>query len=127
MKFLENKITSETILISGAALSGIIHLYVGLTMDLILVFLAGTGFFVGASIFLLGYFRNVLAAVSIPYTAIQFVFYYQSYGLNFGPLGVADKIIQTFFILTALYYLNKKFSESEDLKDLLLESGKGPD
>jgi hypothetical protein len=100
-------------------ITGIIHIYVGYTSGFDTLTLAGLGFVGGTGIFLSGYYRNLTVTASIPYTAIQFVFYYQSYGFNLGPLAAIDKTVQLLFIITGIIYLREKYSSSESLKNFL--------
>jgi hypothetical protein len=116
----------EVLLLSCAAITGVIHLYIGLTQSYHTLSWAGAGFLGGAVIFLSGYFRNLVVAASIPYTLVQFVFYYQSYGLNFWPLAAFDKIVQVVFVVSGVFYLSRKYTESEDIWDFVRHGrGKG--
>jgi len=109
----------ELLLILTASITGFIHLYVGYTQMFQTLTLAGFGFFGGIALFLSGKYRNLITAISIPYTAIQFVFYYNSYGLNLGPLALIDKIIQLVFIILGAHYLSTKYHQAESIVDFL--------
>jgi hypothetical protein len=120
-RFLEGLDNLELVLLTGALISGIIHLYVGYEQAFTTLMLAGAGFIGGSVIFLTGYFRNLTVIASIPYTLAQFYFYYQTYGFSFGPLAAVDKVVQGIFVLTGVYYLAGKFRDAEEPKDFLKE------
>ena len=94
-------------LVTAALVSGIIHVYVGYSSLSIELTLAGLGFLGGIGLFLCEKRKNLIVAVSIPYTAAQVILYYQIYGLSFGPLGAIDKVTQVLFIALGIYYLRK--------------------
>lgn len=109
----------ELVLAALSLITGIIHLYVGYSAGFDTLMLAGLGFIGGTGIFLSGYYRNAVVTSSIPYTAVQFLFYYQSYGFNLGPLAAIDKSVQLLFIILGAIYLNEKYRDSSSLKDFL--------
>lgn len=110
----------ELLLTVLSLITGLIHVYVGYTSGFDTLTLAGLGFFGGTLIFLGNYFRNLVVTASIPYTAIQFVFYYRTYGLEFGPLAAVDKAVQALFIVLGIYYLSKRYRLSDSPKDFLM-------
>lgn len=104
-----------------AAITGIIHLFLGVTGLLgtvigtglaVAFLLAGLGFFGGLWLGLVDYRRPLLYAAGIPYVAVQLVLWYV---LNFdsvadllanaGPIGYVDKAVQVVLIvvLAVLY------------------------
>jgi hypothetical protein len=112
----------EASLVSGAVITGLIHLYVGVSQGFGLLTLAGAGFLGGAVLFILDRYRNLVVLASLPYTGVQFIFYYQSYGLNLGPVAAIDKLVQTGFILVGLYYLKRNLGDGETLREFLAEA-----
>jgi hypothetical protein len=118
---LEHLNSVEASLISGAVITGLIHLYVGISQSFGTLTLAGAGFLGGAVLFVLDRYRNLVVLASLPYTGVQFIFYYQSYGLNFGPVAAVDKLVQAGFILVGVYYLKKNFGDGETLRGFLAE------
>ena len=120
-ELFENLGKVEIVLLTGALISGTIHLYVGYDQAFTTLMLAGAGFIGGSVIFLSGYFRNLTVTASIPYTLAQFYFYYQTYGFSGGALAAVDKVVQLLFVLTGFYYLAGKFRDAEEPKDFLLE------
>ncbi len=120
-RYLERLENLELVLLTGALVSGIIHLYVGYDQAFMTLSLAGAGFIGGSMIFLSGYFKNLTVIASIPYTLAQFYFYYQTYGFSFGLLAGIDKVVQAVFVLTGTYYLSGKFRDAERPRDFLLE------
>jgi len=109
----------ELLLILTAFITGFIHIYVGYTEMFQTLTLAGFGFLGGTALFLSGRYQNLITAFSIPYTAIQFVFYYQGYGLTLGPLALIDKIVQFVFIILGLHYLWINYNKSGSKSDFL--------
>lgn len=109
----------DYLMISAAIITGLIHLYVGYTSDFNTLILAGLGFVAGTALFLTKKFQNIVVAVAVPYTAVQFLFYYQSYGFNLGPLAAVDKIVQLVFIVVALLFLFDNYQKAEDLAEMI--------
>ncbi len=109
----------ESFLTFTALITGLIHIYVGYSTSYHTLALAGLGFLGGLAIFLTGKFRNLVVAAAIPYTAVQFVFYYQSYGFSFTPVAAIDKLVQSAFILVGLLYLIRAYERSESIESML--------
>ncbi|MFB6245417.1 MAG: hypothetical protein ABEJ03_03670 [Candidatus Nanohaloarchaea archaeon] len=98
----------EIALISLVFVTATIHLYVGLTTGSRMLLLAALGFYAGKLLFtLLPEYRQVLAALVVPYTGYQMLRYYQFYGLEIGPLAGLDKLVQLVLILLAGEYIRR--------------------
>jgi hypothetical protein len=105
--------------------TGIIHIFAGLKNSFDILTLAGAGFLGGLLIFRyadrlhdkLAYMpsppktRLGVTALSLPYTGSQFYFYYQFYGLNLGPLQVADKILQLGVLVAGSILIVRKYRQ----------------
>ncbi|WP_254543199.1 DUF7475 family protein [Halomarina pelagica] len=86
--------------IALAALSGTIHLWLGVEFVAepvgIAFLLAGLGFFGAIALVLLDYRRRLIYLLGIPFTAVQIALWYQvnvvSLGKTAGELGVADYV-----------------------------------
>ena len=121
LKHLDNL---DIFLVSSAIVTGVIHAYLGLihflqVQNISFLGLAGLGFLAGAGIFLLEKYQNALVAASIPYTGVQFVFYYQAYGFGFNLLSLIDKAVQAVFILAGIYFLKENYYSSQSVKEFL--------
>lgn len=86
-------------------LTGVLHLYAGVTEGRIPVGLAGVGFLAATILYLLDYRRRLLVLLAIPYTAVQIPLWYVANAGQFTLLGYADKAIQVLLVvvLLALY------------------------
>ena len=61
------------IAIALAALTGLIHVYVGITRGRVSLLLAGLGFFGGIGVFLAGYWPGLIFLAGIGYVLLQIV------------------------------------------------------
>jgi len=92
-----------------AALSGVIHLVLGVSFisdPLGWAFLiAGVGFLGGAIAVLIDYRRSLMYLLGIPFTAGQIVAWYFVNAPDFSALGIGDKVAQLILIgvLIVLY------------------------
>ncbi|MFD1599979.1 DUF7475 family protein [Halobellus rarus] len=92
-----------------AAITGVIHLWLGVSFapsPLGIAFLVATvGFFGGVAAVLVDYRRRLMYLLGIPFTAGQVVLWYVANAPDFGPPGIADKIVQVLLIavLIVLY------------------------
>lgn len=92
-----------------AAITGVIHLYLGVsfvTSPLGWSFLvAGVGFFAGAAAVLTNTRRRLVVLLGVPFTAGQIVIWYVVNAPEFSPLGIGDKVVQVLLIvvLAGLY------------------------
>lgn len=113
---------TEATLTTLVALTGSIHIAVGLRTGYQTLALAGAGFIGGAGLFLagprlddiadldLGFSRAALSGLVLPYTGYQFVAYYAIYGFAGSPVAAIDKLIQAGVLVLASTYLYRKFS-----------------
>ncbi|MFD1687240.1 DUF7475 family protein [Halobellus litoreus] len=92
-----------------AAITGLIHLWLGVSFapsPIGIAFLVATvGFFAGVAAVLVDYRRRLMYLLGIPFTAGQVVMWYLVNAPDFGPPGIADKVVQVLLIavLIALY------------------------
>ena len=100
----------EKVMLSTAIISGIIHIYAGLSFSFDILILAGIGFLAGSVLFIRKSIRNYIVLASIPYTGSQFYFYYQYYGFEIGALAGIDKALQAILLIASLIYLKDNFS-----------------
>jgi len=95
--------------IALATVTGIIHLWLGVSFapsPLGIAFLvAAIGFVGGIAAVLVDYRRRLMYLLGVPFTAGQIVAWYVANAPDFGPPGIADKIVQLLLIavLIALY------------------------
>lgn len=86
-----------------AAVTGVIHLYLGVSfIDSPLgwsFLVAGVGFLGGVAALLVDYRRRLLYVLGIPFTAGQIVIWYVVNAPDFGTLGIVDKIVQVLFVV----------------------------
>lgn len=98
----------EWIGIVFAAVSGVIHLVVGvpgLPSALSVSFLLAAGGFFGAiTLILIGWRRRLVYAVGIPFTASQIVLWYVLNG-TLGPTTIVDKVAQVGLVVLCVYFL----------------------
>jgi hypothetical protein len=88
------------------AITGIIHVGIGVRFSDVLLLLAGLGFLGAIGLFLLDVERQLLYLAGIPYTGIQFVLYFvQNWPNVVSPVGILDKVVQValLVVLVALY------------------------
>lgn len=105
--------------IALALLSGVIHLFLGVSYapsPLGISFLvAGVGFVAGAAGVLLQYRRQLLYRLGIPFTAGQIVLWYvvnfyagtKSFPADVGAIGAVDKVAQVALVLVLLRLLRE--------------------
>jgi hypothetical protein len=92
-----------------AAITGVVHLYLGvsfITSPLGWSFLvAGVGFLAGAAAVLTSTHQQLVILLGIPFTAGQIVIWYVMNAPEFSPLGIGDKVVQALLIvvLAGLY------------------------
>lgn len=92
-----------------AAITGVIHLFLGvsfITSPLGWSFLvAGVGFFAGVVAVLTDTRRRLVVLLGIPFTAGQIVIWYVMNAPELSPLGIGDKVVQILLIvvLAGLY------------------------
>lgn len=99
-----------------AAISGVIHLFLGVSFlsgSLGVPFLvAGVGFFAGIGAILVDYRRLQVALLGVPFTAGQIVLWYVinrqdiSAG-DVGPIGIVDKVAQVLLIVVLLVLVQR--------------------
>lgn len=85
-----------------AAITGIIHLYIGFGFGGPELILAGVGFLGGTGLFLASVKRRWLYGLAIPYTIIQ-LFLWIEMGQPFIRFGIVDKFVQILLILLCGY------------------------
>ena len=101
----------DYLLIGAALMTGLIHLYVGITVSFSLLTLAGAGFIGGTVLYVSGVYRDLIVITSIPYTLAQFVMYYRFYGFSLGTVAAIDKAVQLIFVLASAFYLSGRIRE----------------
>lgn len=90
-----------------AAITGVIHLYLGIEHGDPALLLAGAGFFGAVVLFLLGIARRLLYAVGIVYTAAQLVLWW-AMGAPHLEIAFFDKVVQvSLIVLLAYLYWNQ--------------------
>jgi hypothetical protein len=118
---------TEAALTTLVAITGSIHVAVGLNTGYQTLALAGAGFIGGAGLFLagpriddiagldLGFSRAALSGLVLPYTGYQFVAYYVYYNgfhvLAESPVAAVDKLVQTGVLALASLYLYRRLME----------------
>ena len=86
-----------------AAITGVIHVGIGVQFGDTPLLLAGLGFFGAIALFVLDVGRRALYLVGIPYTGAQFVLYFVRNWPNvISPAGILDKIVQVALIVVLL-------------------------
>ncbi len=89
-----------------AAITGLIHLWLGISFisdPLGLAFLGATaGFFIGIVALVLNVRRRLLYLLGIPFTAGQIPIWYALNAPDFGAVGIGDKVVQTALIVVLL-------------------------
>lgn len=97
-----------------AAVTGVIHLYVGVTRSRPSLFLAGLGFFGGLGLFLAGYRRRVVALAGVGYVLVQIVLWLVFQQGEYTAIGVLDKAVQTALVLLLLSVYRRRSERSGD-------------
>lgn len=94
-----------------AAVSGVIHLTVGvpgLPSGLAVSFvLAGLGFFSAIALLLVGYRRRLVYAVGIPFVAAQIVLWFVLNGFPIDAIEAVDKVAQVGLIAILVVLLRQ--------------------
>lgn len=85
-----------------AAITGAIHVYLGIEEGAVVLLLAGLGFFGGLVLFSVGFHRRILYIVGIPYTLAQIALWLLA-GMPDFLLGVLDKAVQILLVVALLY------------------------
>jgi hypothetical protein len=89
--------------IALAAVSGVIHLWLGVSFfpqSIGIAFLvAAAGFFVGIAAVLVDYRRRLMYGLGVPFTAGQIVIWYLVNGLKLEPVDVTDKVAQVALVV----------------------------
>lgn len=88
------------------AITGVVHLGLGVSFDNPAMFVAAAGFFGAIVLVLLGVRRRLLYLLGIPFTAGQFVLYFVfNWPDVLSPVGIGDKVVQVVLIvvLAVLY------------------------
>lgn len=102
----ESLTTLHWIGIALAAVTGVVHLGIGVAFADLLLGLAGVGFFGAIALLLLNVRRKLLYLVGIPYTGSQIVLYFVfNWPDVLSPIGIGDKVVQVVLVtvLVALY------------------------
>lgn len=102
-----------------ATVTGVIHLGLGLGAPTTPIgaasILAGLGYSVGITLFLIGYRRRLVAALAIPYVASQIVLWYlvnQPASLaDVSPAAMVDKPVQVVLIAVCLLIVRRNDAE----------------
>ena len=81
-----------------AALTGLIHLYVGWARGRPSLALAGVGFFVGIALFLRGYRRRLLYALGMGYVLVQIALWAVFNAGEYTTIGYVDKAVQVLLV-----------------------------
>lgn len=97
----------QTLAVMLVAITGLIHVYIGVTFSGLELTLAGGGFFAGLGLFLLNIKRRWLYGLAIPYTLAQMVLWLEQ-GLPFVRFGLVDKFVQIVLVLLCGYLFVKK-------------------
>lgn len=97
VRFDTNSLTAvHWIAIALAAISGAIHLLLGVIVPVLALqasfLIAGVGFFVGIGLMLADYRRPLVYLLGIPFTAGQIVLWYVIVGPTLGTMGMLDAI-----------------------------------
>lgn len=102
----ESLTTLHWIGIALAAVTGVVHLGIGVAFGDVLLGLAGVGFFGAIALLLLNVRRKLLYLVGIPFTGVQVVLYFVfNWPDVFSPVGIGDKVVQVALVavLVVLY------------------------
>lgn len=95
-----------------AAVTGLVHVAIGVQFGDVVLLLAGLGFLGAIVLFLLDVRRRLLYLAGIPYTGIQFVLYFvQNWPNVVSPVGILDKVVQVALIVVLLV-LSRRGTES---------------
>lgn len=103
----------EVVAAGLAALTGLVHVYVGLTAGRSLLALAGVGFFGGASLYCIGWHREVLLRVAVCYTAVQILAWAVLRAGEYTAAGYGDKTVQVLLVLVLVAVARADRAEPE--------------
>lgn len=93
-----------------AAITGVIHVAIGVRFGDTLLLLAGIGFFGAIVLLFVGVGRRALYLAGIPYTAAQFVLYFVFNWPNVvSATAIVDKVVQVALIVV-LFVLYRRES-----------------
>jgi hypothetical protein len=92
--------------IALAAITGVIHLWLGVSfapepMGLAFLF-AGIVFFLGIAAVLVDYRRRLMYLLGIPFTAGQIPIWYVVNAPDLSPIGIGDKVVQVLLIVVLI-------------------------
>lgn len=95
----------DILLAALVAVTGLIHLYVGITTSFHQLTLAGAGFIGGLALFIIGYRTREVVLLSLPFTGYQIYAYYVYYGFNGSTIAAVDKAVQILILVLGTVYL----------------------
>ena len=99
--------------IALAAVTGVVHLGIGVAFADVLLGLAGIGFFGAIALLLMNVRRKLLYLVGIPYTGIQVVLYFVfNWPDVFSPVGIGDKVVQVALVAVLVVLYRREPAES---------------
>jgi len=109
----ESLTTLHWIGIALAAITGLVHLGIGVAFTDVLLGLAGVGFFGAIALLLLNVRRELLYLVGIPYTGIQVVLYFVfNWPDVFSSVGIGDKVVQVVLVAVLVVLYRRETAES---------------
>lgn len=76
------------------AITGAVHLWLGVTNPSVALFTAGIGFVVGIVAVAADIRRQTVVKLGIPFTATQFVYYLATHFDHITQIGAVDKVVQ---------------------------------
>lgn len=85
-----------------AAITGTIHLWLGVENPSVALFIAGVGFAVGIGAVATDLHRDTVVKLGIPFTATQFVYYLSTHFDHLTQVGIADKLVQFGLIIVLI-------------------------
>lgn len=91
----------EWVAVALAVLTGLIHVYLGVTRGVPPFTVAGVGFFLGVAVFLTRYWRRAFYLVAAVFAAVQVLLWVLG-GMRFFQVGVVDKLVQVALVAVAL-------------------------
>jgi hypothetical protein len=90
-----------------AAVTGAIHLWLGIEEPSVALFIAGVGFVVGIVAVATNIRRRTVVKLGIPFTATQFVYYLGTHFDHLTQVGILDKVVQ-FGLIVVLVVLARR-------------------
>ena len=94
--------TLHWLAVALAAVTGAIHVYLGVVEGILPFTIAGVGFFVGIAVFLTRYWRRWFYLLAAVFTLVQIVLWIAG-GTQFFTAGAIDKAVQAAFVAVVLY------------------------